>query len=113
MSFIVLLGIFASLASLMFNCVKKDDIDYSPYEEGEWRLANSVFILSIVCCFFLVDFPLSDESAFPESDYALLSLNSAKVVIFFPIIGKFRQLLRVLLFLGDSVVSCDIFCSFS
>ncbi|MQM11955.1 hypothetical protein Taro_044866, partial [Colocasia esculenta] len=30
-------GIFASLAALMFNCVKKDDIDYSPYEEGEWR----------------------------------------------------------------------------
>ncbi|PRQ17849.1 hypothetical protein RchiOBHm_Chr7g0199471 [Rosa chinensis] len=21
----------------MFNCVKRDDIDCSPYEEGEWR----------------------------------------------------------------------------
>ncbi|MFS7983653.1 hypothetical protein Hanom_Chr11g00977021 [Helianthus anomalus] len=31
-------GIFASLAALMFNCVRRDDIDYSPYEEGEWRL---------------------------------------------------------------------------
>ncbi|KAF4352908.1 hypothetical protein F8388_003299 [Cannabis sativa] len=30
-------GIFASLAALMFNCVRKEDIDYSPYEEGEWR----------------------------------------------------------------------------
>ncbi|KAG6774191.1 hypothetical protein POTOM_021542 [Populus tomentosa] len=30
-------GIFASIASLMFNCVRKEDIDYSPYEEGEWR----------------------------------------------------------------------------
>ncbi|CAK9171730.1 unnamed protein product [Ilex paraguariensis] len=28
--------IFASLAALMFNCVRKEDIDYSPYEEGEW-----------------------------------------------------------------------------
>ncbi|KAM1374257.1 hypothetical protein ACFX2I_024835 [Malus domestica] len=28
-------GIFASLAALMLNCVKKD-IDYSPCEEGEW-----------------------------------------------------------------------------
>ncbi|KAM7255919.1 hypothetical protein ACFE04_011660 [Oxalis oulophora] len=31
-------GIFASLAALMFNCVKKEDIDYSPYDEGEWSL---------------------------------------------------------------------------
>ncbi|KGN50994.1 hypothetical protein Csa_008144 [Cucumis sativus] len=30
-------GIFASFAALMFNCVRKEDIDYSPYEEGEWR----------------------------------------------------------------------------
>nr|DAD29677.1 TPA_asm: hypothetical protein HUJ06_031145 [Nelumbo nucifera] len=29
-------GILASLVTLMFNCVKRDDIDYSPYEEGEW-----------------------------------------------------------------------------
>ncbi|XP_057469039.1 uncharacterized protein LOC130758213 isoform X3 [Actinidia eriantha] len=29
-------GIFASLAALMFNCVRREDIDYSPYEEGEW-----------------------------------------------------------------------------
>ena len=21
----------------MFNCVRREDIDYSPYEEGEWR----------------------------------------------------------------------------
>ncbi|CAA2933854.1 transmembrane 50 homolog [Olea europaea subsp. europaea] len=33
-------GIFASLAALMFNSVKKDDVidQYSPYDEGEWRL---------------------------------------------------------------------------
>ncbi|XP_048612824.1 uncharacterized protein LOC106348461 isoform X3 [Brassica napus] len=30
-------GIFASLGALMFNCVRKEDIDYSPYDEGEWR----------------------------------------------------------------------------
>ncbi|XVF64659.1 hypothetical protein PTKIN_Ptkin09bG0185700 [Pterospermum kingtungense] len=30
-------GIFSPIAALMFNCVRKDDIDYSPYEEGEWR----------------------------------------------------------------------------
>ncbi|KAE8077392.1 hypothetical protein FH972_015959 [Carpinus fangiana] len=33
-------GIFASFAALMFNCVRKEDIDYSPYEEGEWRSGN-------------------------------------------------------------------------
>lgn len=27
-----------SLAALMFNGVRREDIDYSPYEEGEWRL---------------------------------------------------------------------------
>ncbi|KAH8515979.1 hypothetical protein H0E87_004407 [Populus deltoides] len=31
-------GIFASIAALMFNCVRKEDIDYSPYEEGEWSV---------------------------------------------------------------------------
>lgn len=35
--FCLLEGIFASLAALMFNSVRKEDIDYSPYEEGEWR----------------------------------------------------------------------------
>ncbi|CAL5348318.1 unnamed protein product [Camellia sinensis] len=34
-------GIFASLAALMFNCVRREDIDYSPYEEGEWRVVSS------------------------------------------------------------------------
>ncbi|XP_038716900.1 uncharacterized protein LOC120010239 isoform X2 [Tripterygium wilfordii] len=29
-------GIFASIAAVMFNCVRKEDIDYSPYDEGEW-----------------------------------------------------------------------------
>ncbi|GER37776.1 transmembrane protein 50a, partial [Striga asiatica] len=41
-------GIFASLAALMFNCVRKDDIDYSPYEEGEWRLKLWLFIAYVV-----------------------------------------------------------------
>lgn len=37
-------GIFASFAALMFNCVRKEDIDYSPYDEGEWRyLINCLF----------------------------------------------------------------------
>ncbi|RZC54295.1 hypothetical protein C5167_013155 [Papaver somniferum] len=35
-------GIFASFAALMFNCVRKEDIDYSPYEEGEWRCIMSL-----------------------------------------------------------------------
>ncbi|XP_010277682.1 PREDICTED: transmembrane protein 50 homolog isoform X1 [Nelumbo nucifera] len=41
-------GIFASLAALMFNCVKRDDIDYSPYEEGEWRLKLWLFLAYVV-----------------------------------------------------------------
>ncbi|KAJ6930542.1 hypothetical protein NC652_014157 [Populus alba x Populus x berolinensis] len=35
-------GIFASIASLMFNCVRKEDIDYSPYEEGEWSISGLI-----------------------------------------------------------------------
>jgi hypothetical protein len=34
------LGFFASFAALMFNCVKKEDINdnyYSPYDDSEWR----------------------------------------------------------------------------
>ncbi|KMZ63667.1 putative Transmembrane protein 50a [Zostera marina] len=30
-------GLFASLAALMFNCVKRNDLDYYSYEESEWR----------------------------------------------------------------------------
>ncbi|KAH7567838.1 hypothetical protein JRO89_XS07G0162200 [Xanthoceras sorbifolium] len=41
-------GIFASLAALMFNCVRKEDIDYSPYEEGEWRLKLWLFLAYVV-----------------------------------------------------------------
>ncbi|CAI9764056.1 unnamed protein product [Fraxinus pennsylvanica] len=43
-------GIFASLAALMFNSVKKDDIidHYSPYDEGEWRGKLWLFIAYIV-----------------------------------------------------------------
>jgi hypothetical protein len=26
----------------MFNCVRKEDIDYSPYDEGEWRLVFQI-----------------------------------------------------------------------
>lgn len=44
-------GIFASLAALMFNCVRREDIDYySPYEEGEWRLLSTLLLL-----YFLVN----------------------------------------------------------
>ncbi|MBA0674692.1 hypothetical protein Goari_016275, partial [Gossypium aridum] len=32
-----LLGIFASIAALILNCVRKEDIDYSPYNKGKWR----------------------------------------------------------------------------
>ncbi|KAJ6685472.1 hypothetical protein OIU79_015503 [Salix purpurea] len=41
-------GIFASIAALMFNCVRKEDIDYSPYEEGEWRLKLWLFFAYVV-----------------------------------------------------------------
>ncbi|KAH1245309.1 Transmembrane protein 50 [Glycine max] len=41
-------GIFASFAALMFNCVRKEDIDYSPYDEGEWRLKLWLFIAYVV-----------------------------------------------------------------
>ncbi|PIN15848.1 putative membrane protein [Handroanthus impetiginosus] len=41
-------GIFASLSALMFNCVRKEDIDYSPYDEGEWRLKLWLFIAYVV-----------------------------------------------------------------
>ncbi|KAB2046232.1 hypothetical protein E1A91_D01G220300v1 [Gossypium mustelinum] len=40
--------IFASIAALMFNCVGKDDIDYSPYDEGEWRLKLWLFLAYVV-----------------------------------------------------------------
>jgi hypothetical protein len=39
----VYLGLFASLAALMFNCVKREDINdnyYSPYDDSEWRWAH-------------------------------------------------------------------------
>ncbi|KAJ6709427.1 SMALL MEMBRANE PROTEIN-RELATED [Salix koriyanagi] len=32
----------------MFNCVRKEDIDYSPYEEGEWRLKLWLFFAYVV-----------------------------------------------------------------
>ncbi|CAN0880562.1 Transmembrane protein 50A [Linum grandiflorum] len=41
-------GIFASFAALMFNCVRKEDIDYSPYDEGEWRLKLWLFFAYVV-----------------------------------------------------------------
>ncbi|KAK4387294.1 hypothetical protein Sango_2336000 [Sesamum angolense] len=41
-------GIFASVSALMFNCVRKEDIDYSPYEDGEWRLKLWLFIAYVV-----------------------------------------------------------------
>ncbi|KAK5840303.1 hypothetical protein PVK06_009197 [Gossypium arboreum] len=44
----IYLGIFASIAALMFNCVRKEDIDYSPYDEGEWRLKLWLFFAYVV-----------------------------------------------------------------
>lgn len=48
-------GIFASFAALMFNCVRKEDIDYSPYEEGEWRfgISPSTAVSATAICFHL------------------------------------------------------------
>ncbi|KAE8683569.1 Detected protein of confused Function [Hibiscus syriacus] len=39
-------GIFASIAALMFNCVRKDDID--PYDDSEWRLKLWLFLAYVV-----------------------------------------------------------------
>lgn len=59
-------GIFASLAALMFNCVKKEDISYdyySPYGESEWRSNSAHFnyhlflqcnLLFVVLCSIMV-----------------------------------------------------------
>ena len=50
-------GIFASFAALMFNCVRKEDIDYSPYEEGEWRSGNlslSCWVIYLYVCLFYI-----------------------------------------------------------
>jgi hypothetical protein len=50
-------GIFASFAALMFNCVRKEDIDYSPYEEGEWRSGNlSLSRAELFICLFVLHF---------------------------------------------------------
>jgi hypothetical protein len=52
-------GIFASFAALMFNCVRKEDIDYSPYEEGEWRSGNlslSLVLSYLFICLFVLHF---------------------------------------------------------
>ncbi|CAN1305864.1 hypothetical protein LINPERPRIM_LOCUS26628 [Linum perenne] len=45
-------GIFASFAALMFNCVRKEDIDYSPYDDGPsvWTGTAGVF----QCVFVLI-----------------------------------------------------------
>ncbi|GJZ07755.1 transmembrane protein 50 [Tanacetum coccineum] len=50
-------GIFASLAALMFNCVRREDIDYSPYEEGEWStmMCAQGTILAIQQCNILFE----------------------------------------------------------
>lgn len=61
-------GFFASFAALMFNCVRKEDIDYSPYEEGEWRsvisLSLCVYYLFGFCDFFARELSLIFQSEF-------------------------------------------------
>ncbi|KAH7388395.1 hypothetical protein KP509_16G073900 [Ceratopteris richardii] len=45
-------GIFASFAALMFNCVKRDDIqDYSPYDDGEGCRSRTWLFLAYVISF--------------------------------------------------------------
>uniref|UniRef100_A0ACD5ZEW2 Uncharacterized protein n=1 Tax=Avena sativa TaxID=4498 RepID=A0ACD5ZEW2_AVESA len=44
-------GLFATFAALMFNCVKREDINdnyYSPYDDSEWRLKLWLFISYVV-----------------------------------------------------------------
>ncbi|PKU79898.1 transmembrane protein 50 homolog [Dendrobium catenatum] len=44
-------GIFASLAALMFNCVRKEEIAYdyySPYGESDWRLKLWLFLAYVI-----------------------------------------------------------------
>lgn len=47
----------------MFNCVRKEDIDYSPYDEGEWRYVifavRSSDLLLLIDLLLLVVFFLS------------------------------------------------------
>eukprot|EP00249_Psilotum_nudum_P010017 c22284_g1_i1 orf=416-835(+) len=45
-------GLFASLAALMFNCVKRDDLqDYSPFDEGEGCRSKTWLFLAYVIAF--------------------------------------------------------------
>ncbi|KAH9572455.1 hypothetical protein CY35_02G151400 [Sphagnum magellanicum] len=45
-------GIFASLASLMFNCVRRDELqDYSPFDDGEGCRSRTWLFLSYVIAF--------------------------------------------------------------
>lgn len=50
-------GIFASLAALMFNCVRREDIDYSPYDDGEWRFASLLYYVDfcLMCSFCTIN----------------------------------------------------------
>ncbi|WOG96719.1 hypothetical protein DCAR_0416055 [Daucus carota subsp. sativus] len=34
--------------ALMFNCVRREDIDYSPYDDGEWRLKLWLFLAYVI-----------------------------------------------------------------
>lgn len=62
--FCLFAGIFASLAAVMFNSVRKEDIDYSPYEEGEWRsgFLSSLLLLLFILFGYLVFFCLNHLS---------------------------------------------------
>jgi hypothetical protein len=45
-------GIFASLAALMFNCVRQDELqDYSPFDDGEACRSRTWLFLSYVVAF--------------------------------------------------------------
>ncbi|GFS41839.1 hypothetical protein Acr_00g0076610 [Actinidia rufa] len=41
-------GIFASLGAFMFCCVRREDVDYSPYEDSEERLKLWLFLAYVV-----------------------------------------------------------------
>lgn len=63
-------GIFASLAALMFNGVKKEDIDYSPYEDGEWRSVGALAFLSIALSSIIQSFgAIVFFSSFSSQDF--------------------------------------------
>lgn len=96
----------------MFNCVRKEDIDYSPYDEGEWRFSFFSSIDSLISKFDIriafahlseIKFELRFESQFSLS--CLASWYRLKLWLFIAYVVAFVSLAAsVGLLIQDSVV---------